>query len=158
MKSECQRIADQLRRAFTGQAWHGPPLVGLLGGVGPEEACARPIDSAHNIWELMLHIDFWVHTALQATQGVAMPKLDGSGTDWPAPGSTVALAWFDAQDRLFDNAEKLAQAIERFGDARLQETVPGRDYDFYGLFHGIVQHSLYHGGQIAVLKKALSGS
>ncbi len=68
-----------------------------------------------------------------------------------------ALAWFDAQDRLFDNAEKLAQAIERFGDARLQEAVPGRDYVFYRLFHGVAQHSIYHGGQIAVLKKALSG-
>ena len=42
------------------------------------------------------------------------------------------------------------------GDARLQDTVPGRQYDFYYLFHGIVQHSLYHGGQIAMLKKAMS--
>ena len=46
------------------------------------------------------------------------------------------------------------QAIEKFGDERLQETVPGRKYDYYYLFHGIVQHSLYHGGQIALLKKA----
>jgi hypothetical protein len=156
MKSECQRIAEQLRRAFAGQAWHGPSLLGLLGGVGPEQACARPIGSAHNIWELMLHIDFWVHAALQATEGVAMPRMDGSGTDWPSPGSAEALAWFDAQDGLFGNAEKLAQAIEQFGDARLQDTVSGRDYDFYHLFHGIVQHSLYHGGQIAILRKAFS--
>jgi len=50
----------------------------------------------------------------------------------------------------------LAAAIEDFDDAKLQDTVPGRQYDFYYLFHGIVQHSLYHGGQIAMLKKALS--
>ena len=46
--------------------------------------------------------------------------------------------------------------LEKFDDAKLQAIVPGRPYDFYHLFHGIVQHSLYHGGQIAMLKKALA--
>ena len=85
-----------------------------------------------------------------------MPKLDEGQADWPGVADADALAWFDAQDRLFNNAEKLAQAIERFDDAKLRDIVPGRQYDFYFLFHGIVQHSLYHGGQIAMLKKALS--
>ncbi len=51
--------------------------------------------------------------------------------------------------------KELAAAVEKFGDERLGETVPGRNYAFYNLFHGIVQHSIYHGGQIAILKKAL---
>ncbi len=54
------------------------------------------------------------------------------------------------------NAGRLAGAIEGFADARLEEVVPGREYDFYYLFHGIVQHSLYHGGQIAMLKRAVA--
>ena len=33
-----------------------------------------------------------------------------------------------------------------------QETVVSNAY----LFHGVVQHGLYHGGQVAMLKKALS--
>ena len=156
MNSETCRIADQLRRAFIRDAWHGPSLLDLLGGIGPEEARARPLPSAHNIWELVLHVDCWVQSAVDATGGIAMPKLDEGQADWPGVGDADALAWFDAQDRLFNNAEKLAQAIERFDDAKLQEIVPGRPYDFYFLFHGIVQHSLYHGGQIAMLKKALS--
>ena len=49
-----------------------------------------------------------------------------------------------------------ALSIEGFGDSRLKDIVPGRQYDFYFLFHGIVQHSLYHGGQIAMLKRAVS--
>jgi hypothetical protein len=57
---------------------------------------------------------------------------------------------------MFHNAGNLAQAIEGFDDAKLRAIVPGRQYDFYYLFHGIVQHSLYHGGQIAMLKKAIS--
>jgi hypothetical protein len=101
----------------------------------------------------VLHIDIWVEAAIGAAQGVPMPKLYGTEKDWPA-GADDAVAWADVVNRLFQSGEQLAHAIEGFSDARLQETVPGRTYDFYYLFHGIVQHSLYHGGQIALLSKA----
>lgn len=155
--TESNRIADQLRRAFKGEAWHGPSLLELLDDVSPDQARGRPLASAHNTWELLLHIDFYLQAALDAIQGVPMHELDDSGEDWPAAANAEAVAWFDAQDRTFHNAEKLARAIEQFDDKKLKETVPGRPYDFYFLFHGIVQHSLYHAGQIALLKKAFSG-
>ena len=155
MNAESLRIADQLRRAFAGDAWHGSPLRDLLAGVTSDEARARPLRHVHNIGELVLHIDVYLHVAFEATRGVPMPKLYGTERDWPALNDSTA-AWTAAQDRMFQNAEKLAAAIHRFDDANLQAIVPGRAYDFYFLFHGIVQHSLYHGGQIAMLKKAIS--
>jgi uncharacterized damage-inducible protein DinB len=153
--TETLRIADQLRRAFSGDAWHGPALDELLADVSEEQASARPLPSAHSIWELTLHIDLYVHAALEATKGTPMPKLYNPPRDWPSAGKSAA-AWTSTRERLFATSEQLAQAIEGFGDERLTETVPGREYDFYYLFHGIVQHSLYHGGQIALLKKAVS--
>jgi hypothetical protein len=153
MNSESIRIADQLRRAFAGDPWHGPPLRDLVAGVTAEEACARPPASAHSIWELVAHIDLWARIAFEATRGVPMPELYGTEKDWIAVGDGSAVEWAEATDRLFLTCEELARAVEGFADARLQETVPGRAYDFYYLFHGIVQHSLYHGGQIAMLKR-----
>jgi len=67
MDSEALRIADQLRRAFTGDAWHGSPVVDLLAGITADKARARPVRPVHTIWELVLHIDFWLHAALDAT-------------------------------------------------------------------------------------------
>jgi hypothetical protein len=156
MNSESLRIADQLRRAFGGDAWHGSPLSELLAGITAEKARARPLASAHSIWELVLHIDVYLQVGFETTQGVPAPKLYGTEKDWPAVRDDSEAAWIAAHDRMFQNAERLAKAIEQFDDAKLQATVPGRPYDFYYLFHGIVQHSLYHGGQIAMLKKALS--
>ena len=156
MNSESSRIADQLRRAFTGDPWHGSPLLDLLAGVTAEKARARPLRSVHSIWELVVHIDVYLQVGFETTQGVPAPKLYGTEKDWPALRDDSEAAWAAAQDRMFQHAEKVAQAIEKFDDAKLQATVPGRPYDFYYLFHGIVQHSLYHGGQIAMLKKALS--
>jgi hypothetical protein len=81
----------------------------------------------------------------------------GTEKDWPRVQGSDAAAWAAATERLFRTGEQLAGAIETFPEERLQETVPGRDYGFYHLFHGIVQHSLYHAGQIAMLKRAAAG-
>ena len=152
MNSESARIANQLRQAFAGDPWHGSPLRDLLAGVTAEQALAHPLPLAHSIWELVLHIDLWVDVAFEATQGVPMPKHFGTEKNWPAAADASAAGWAGATDHLLQYGERLAQAIEAFADTRLQDTVPGRQYDFYYLFHGIVQHSLYHGGQIALLK------
>jgi uncharacterized damage-inducible protein DinB len=154
VNSESVRIADQLHRAFKGDAWHGSPLSDLLAGITAEQAVAHKLPSAHSIWELVLHIHAYMRIALEATQGVPMPKLFGTEKDWPTVENSSAAAWADATRHLLQIAEHLAQAIGEFTDARLLEIVPGRQYNFYHLFHGIVQHSLYHGGQIAMLKRA----
>ena len=79
-----------------------------------------------------------------------MPRSDATEGKWSEIAEGSASAW-TLTEHLFETGEKLARAIEAFDDARLLEIVPGREYDFYYLFHGIVQHSLYHGGQIAML-------
>lgn len=155
MTTECARIADQLRRAFQGAAWHGPSLKELLEKVSAEQAAERPVANSHSIWELASHIEVWTKAAFQSIDGVPMPKIVGTVEDWPAAPQPGAGAWSERTRSLFATGEALAAAIEKFGDHRLSETVPGRPkYDFYFLFHGVVQHSLYHAGQIALLKKA----
>ena len=57
--TEATRIADQLRRAFGGEAWHGDSVFEILDGVTAAQAAAHPIKNAHSIWELVLHIGAW---------------------------------------------------------------------------------------------------
>jgi len=153
MNTECLRIADQLQRAFVGKAWHGPSLKEILADVSAEQASARPITAGHSIWELVSHIEVWTQAASEAIDGVPMPKIVGTPQDWPPVTDVTAALWTADTDRLFAACGRLVNAIQQFDDARLSENVPGRQYHFYYLFHGIVQHSLYHAGQIALLKK-----
>ena len=151
-------MADQLRRAFQGDAWHGPAVKELLANVSAGQAAARPIDSAHSIWELMLHIEAWENVAFAAIGGIAMPTKMPPEQDFQKVAHKEEAAFKTAKDRLFERNEELAAAIERFDPARLQDTVPGRTYDFYHLFHGMTQHALYHAGQIALLKKTVQAA
>src|SRR5690349_1614814 len=95
---EVRRINDQLRRAFEGQAWHGPSLIELLSDVTAEQAAAKPVPAAHSIWELVLHIEFWEEVARRRVEGDEARVQDGEGlftvTD------TSEAAWQAAVERL----------------------------------------------------------
>lgn len=147
--SEMERIQDQLERAYRGEAWHGPSLLELLDGVSSDDAAQRPIEGAHTIAELVRHIVAW--------ENEAVARLDGRGSDlppaedWPA-GET---SWPAHLDALAQAHERLLKAIGEVPESRLDEPVVGSPGTVYYLIHGVVQHNLYHAGQIAVLKKAL---
>jgi predicted dinucleotide-utilizing enzyme len=70
--------------------------------------------------------------------------------------NTSEEAWRKTVERAKRTHHELVKAVAAFPDSRLQERVPGKAesyHDFFYMFSGIVQHELYHAGQIALLKK-----
>lgn len=156
--TECTHIADQLRSVFGGEAWHGPSLRDLLADLTHEQAIARPLAALHSIWELALHIEVWTRAAHAAMHGTPIPRFVENmppEQNWPLIKAPSAAGWKAAAEKVLRTGNDLASDVEKFGDERLTETVPGRDYDFRRLLHGSVQHTVYHSGQIAILKRAL---
>ncbi len=151
--NEVNRILDQLHRSMFGEAWHGPAVMELLAGLDAESASARPIDHAHSIWELTLHIAAWQGAVRTRIGGKAVELSDEQ--DWPPVTDTGKAAWERAVRSLRDAYEQLRDAVAALDDLKLLAPVPGRDYNIYFLVHGVIQHNLYHAGQIAILKKAL---
>ena len=152
--SEAARIADQLRRAFRGDAWHGDSVFEILEGVTAAQAAARPIKSAHTIWELVLHIAAWDGAVLRRLGGVAVELSDAE--NFPSVTDTSGAAWRKALAQVRRVHEELVEAVSVLRDSRLDEIVPGKEgahYTFYYMLHGVVQHELYHAGQIALLTK-----
>jgi uncharacterized damage-inducible protein DinB len=152
--TETFRLADQIRRAFEGSAWHGDSILELLAGVKAKTAAARPIKDAHSIWEILLHIAAWDDAVTRRTGGTGVTLTDEQ--NFPAVSDTSEAAWSQAIESTKKIHHKLIQAIAAFPDSRLMEQVPGKTqnyHNFYYMFSGIVQHELYHAGQIALLKK-----
>jgi len=153
--SENSRIADQLRRAFEGSAWHGPALLELLDDVDAPTAAAKPQRNAHSIWELVLHIAAWDEAVRRRLGGT---KLQLTGTqNFPRVPEPSKSAWNRAVAHLKRTHDALVKTVAALPDSRLWERVPGKRYDFYFMLHGVTQHELYHAGQIAILKKAQAG-
>lgn len=152
--SEAARIAEQLRRAYEGEAWHGPALRELLADVTAERAAAKPVGGAHSIWEIVLHIAAWETAGRRRLEGDRAELSDAE--NWPPVTDESVAGWSAALAELERSNRALREAVARLDDARLDSPILEGMSSVYVTLHGVVQHTLYHAGQIAVLKKAWS--
>jgi uncharacterized damage-inducible protein DinB len=160
LSTEIGRIVDELEREHDGDPWHGTPLSAILQGIQPARAASRPIPAGHSIWELVLHMTSWKkETARRLRGAVACMPVEG---DWPEVGPATDARWREALDALEAAQGDLIAAVKALPESKLYEPTNdtrsgplGTGVSHYVLLHGIVQHDVYHAGQIALLKKAL---
>ena len=152
---EVVRIGSQLKRAVEGRAWHGPAMLEVLADVSAEQAASKPLAGAHSIWELVLHVAAWQTFVARAVEGEPMPPWDlPDEENWPPVVDAGEAAWREAVKSVGDGNRRMRDALRRLGDDDLDKTVQNREYSFYFMLHGVVQHIGYHTGQISLLKKA----
>lgn len=157
------KLAARIERTVNGPMWHGPVLADLLNGVPHDRAAAKPIPGAHSIWEIVLHVTAWAEIARLRLAGQATGD-PAPEQDWPVPGSDPQLGsdpdsnpasdWRLAVERLGASHRQLAADTRQLDDGQLDALVPGLEYSVSVLLNGVVDHGTYHGGQIALLKKA----
>jgi len=157
---EIERLADQHARAFDGDPWYGFPLMRVLSGVTADAASARPIPAAHTIWEIVLHIAAWEGAVIKRLKGGEVSLPDEG--DWLPVERADEASWREAIRRLQAVHGSLARLMRELPQSRLDERLgEKRDPETGGgvsiatTLHGIVQHSVYHAGQIALLRKAI---
>ena len=151
---EVRRLSDQLKRSYEGHAWHGPALRELLDGVSAQAAAARPVAGAHSIWELVLHVAAWEDAARRILDGEEIGDMP-EAQNFPPAAAVSDHAWHEALGHLESVHRALVEDVHDLTDEELMQEVPSRKYTVYFLLHGVVQHNLYHAGQIALLKKLL---
>ena len=166
--SRAKRLANHIERTVTGPMWHGPALVDVLDGVDAARARARPIAGSHSIWEIVLHITAWAEIARQRIHGAALgdptpeqdwPPVPASGSDLHFRSDPASDAeWAQAVERLKESHRRLAAETRLLDDAALDARVKNLEYPVGVLLDGVVEHGTYHGGQIALLKKASGGA
>jgi uncharacterized damage-inducible protein DinB len=149
---EIARLVDQFERVYAGDAWHGDPLRTVLADVEASLAATHPVPGVHSIWELADHIAWWLDAATRRLGGEVVEALHDE--DWPPTPKPSGAAWAAALADLQAAHDRLLAAIRRLGEEDLEGPVPGKDYTKYILLHGLLQHTLYHMGQIGLLKRA----
>jgi len=145
-----ERILDQLNRAWGGPSWTGVDIRPLLDDVTDAQARAHPLPNVHSIIELVCHMTATMDLVTYRLAG--NPKELTSEEDWR---DVTQLPWADAVEEMENAESHLSDAVARLSVDDLDRIVAGRDYTTYVMVHGVIQHNLYHAGQIAILKKAL---
>jgi uncharacterized damage-inducible protein DinB len=149
-----RHIVGRLRRTVHGPMWHGPSLSEVLRDVDADLACRRDVAGVHSIWALVRHMTVWAE--------IARARLDGErldyppvAEDWPiVDGFIDSDIWLDDGAKLFASYEQLSDRASALVPADLLARVPEQDYSVATMLDGVIEHGVWHGGQIALLKRA----
>ena len=149
MEREIERMVRMLEKTFDGYPWYGNSVQATLRAVDDEKISATH-GPTHSMVELILHMVAWRTYVMRRLLGDSTYKITDE-TNFPEPTT-----WRDALDKLVTSQRDLIEVIKKFPEEKLDDPVPEGEhkYTFYTLIHGIIQHDIYHLGQIAYINKS----
>jgi len=122
----------------------------LLARVTPELATKRPTPQSHTISELLQHLLLWNERVRNTSEASPMPRWEAE-KEWAEP----PIEWNELVGCWQESRDLLEERIRNFPLGDLSKEVPGRAYPYENLLRGIVEHAIYHSGQIAMILSML---
>ncbi|HZV71194.1 MAG TPA: DinB family protein [Saprospiraceae bacterium] len=155
MQNEIRNILDVYNEIYDGDPWFGRNVKDLLSEIKTEEAIQKP-NGQHSILQLLYHMINWREFTISRLSPEKGKTSSYFGkNDWVELDHSDKTLWKKGLKRLEETQKRLLELIAGFPEERLTEIVAERDYDFRYLLYGVIQHDIYHIGQIAYVKKML---
>jgi uncharacterized damage-inducible protein DinB len=152
---EISRIIDQLRDAYEGEPWFGRPVKQILAEVDESIAFEKPYGQ-HSMLDLLWHMITWREFTVDRIQHSPQMQLDYfERNDWRQLDHQDRTLWQQGLERLQETQDQLLKLLETCTDDLLEQPVRERTYNFRKLLYGMIQHDIYHLGQIAYVRKML---
>jgi len=145
-----QQIADAYRAVTVKDAWYGPSLAELLAQTSPQLATTPPAPGAHSIAQLLQHLLLWNERVRNTSDTTPLPAWQAE-KEWAEP----TIPWNDLVARWNQSRDLLEERLRNFPVEDLSKQVPGRSYPYETMLDGIVQHTIWHAGQIAMISSIL---
>ena len=155
MNKEILQISEQLKDVYHGDPWFGRSVKSLLSEVD-EHIAFEKLNNQHSILELLWHMITWREftiSRLYPEQSQILGYFEEN--DWRELDHSDRSLWQKGLQRLDETQVELIATIEKQTDALLDKTVAERKYNFRKLLYGIIQHDIYHLGQIAYIVKVI---
>jgi len=155
MRKEIEYIVTTLHSILNGEPWYGRPVMKILQEIDPSVVYKKPNENSHSLIELLYHMNTWADFTLKRLEKdeekdlAAFEKLDWREIDPDEHTWEKGMAQFKVTHDL------VIELLETKYDEFLSKEVDYREYNFRFLLHGIIQHDIYHIGQIAYLRKLL---
>ncbi len=156
MNKEIQSLLLQFQNVNSGEPWFGRAVYEILDEVDEKKASIKPNNSEHSLIELLYHMITWADFTLKRIEKDKINDLAAAEElDWRTI-TRKAHTWKKGLAEFKAIHKKIIALLKKKDDSFLQEQVDYRKYDFQFLLNGLIQHNIYHLGQIAYLNKMLS--
>ena len=148
-----EQIAKHTREIHFGGNWTWSNLKETLADVTWQQATTK-VNSFNTIATLVFHINYFIDVVLKVLEGGPLEGNDKYSFDHPSIQSKED--WNAYLKKVWNDAEKFADLIEKLPESKLRENIADEKYgNYYRNLHGIIEHSHYHLGQIVIIKKLL---
>jgi uncharacterized damage-inducible protein DinB len=144
--------AAQFAAMYNGQPWYGDSISHILEKVTPAKAFWRPTPDAHTIAQLVSHMIYWRQALIKRLEGDINYKPSMKSEDnWKSNDKLKKAGWKSLRKSLDESQTKLLSLLAKENDTLLKKKYSEK-VSFLDLINGILQHDLYHTGQLAYLK------
>jgi uncharacterized damage-inducible protein DinB len=155
MNKEIQSIIRNLENTLDGTPWYGRPVYAILREVDSSIAYQKPTEDSHSLIELLYHMLTWAEFTLKRIEKDDVNDLAAfEKLDWREIDPKIH-DWDEGLGALIATHQEMIALLQSKNDEFLNETVDYRQYNFRFLLNGLIQHNIYHLGQVAYLKKLL---
>lgn len=158
MNRKTDQLIRSLQQSFNGDPWYGESLMIKLKVIDPANVNYKAQPSSNSIARIVQHMINWRMYLIRKLQGDTVFHIEQNDeNDWSDITINNPQDWEQLLNVLAESQEKLIELLSKKNDDFLQENVSRKSYDFEYLIEGIIQHDVYHQGQIAILYKLSKG-
>jgi uncharacterized damage-inducible protein DinB len=155
MNKEIQSIAKRIANVINGEPWFGDSLLSLLQDVDPSISNLKPTGVSHSMTALLWHMNTWAAFINDRIENKPFDPGALARDDWRTLQPRTH-TWEKGLIRFEKIHQKMISRLQKIKDDQwLQQKVEGRQYDFAFLLNGLIEHDIYHTGQIVLLNKML---
>ena len=147
------QLAKHLKDVHFGGNWTTSNLKDNLKDISWTQATTQ-VYNLNSIATLTYHIHYYVHAVLDVLKGSSLNAKDEYSFNHPPIQSQND--WEQFLNLVWTDAEQFANLVETLPEEIFEENFTDAKYGiYYRNLHGIIEHSHYHLGQIALIKKIL---
>jgi uncharacterized damage-inducible protein DinB len=155
MNSKILLLRKKIEGIYSGDPWYGDPFKSILKDIDPAAALKKEKKKAHSIAEILAHIISWREFVLTRLTGNEFKIEQEETFNWIRIDSNEKTAWKSLLGAMEETQNKILNILEKSDDKLLDMPVRERNYKMEYLIEGIIQHDIYHFGQISLLKKLI---
>lgn len=155
MKTEVEHITNSIKATFEGAPWYGESLLVKLKTIN-SELVNESINTSNTIGNLVAHLIQWRLFVIEKLKGNTQFDIEiNSKSDWPETTIKSKADWNHLITKLKSSQDQIIDLLSKKEDSFLNKQTSGTNYNNRTLLTGIIQHDIYHLGQISLIKKQI---
>ncbi|MEO1257848.1 MAG: DinB family protein [Bacteroidota bacterium] len=155
--TQIDQFISEFKAFYDKKPWYGSSFKKIVDDITPKEALAVP-GNGHSIARLLCHMNKWRRFLAIRLQGDTQFQVSDDDLDnWPALNTITVETWENAKSEFGELQQIIVDELSKREDSFLETPFSPRNekYIYRYLISGVIQHDIYHLGQISLLKQLL---